>query len=143
MAVNGFDTYYWVVDEPDSSDGIQNDINPGDSLVFRLGLICRQAGEYVLPLHTTVFSGNGIGFFSTADSITIKVSNPCGDADGSGAVNMLDVVFLIKYLYVSDDAPDPIGLGDADGNLIVNLLDITFLINYLFKGDPEPVCPED
>jgi len=64
----------------------------------------------------------------------------CGDVDDSETVNILDVVFLINYLYHGGLAPDPIESGDADGNTILNILDITYLINYLYKDGAPPVC---
>lgn len=64
----------------------------------------------------------------------------CGDADGSGAVNILDVTFLITYLYKGGEPPDPVGSGDADGNGSINLLDVTYLIRYLYRSGPQPVC---
>jgi len=64
----------------------------------------------------------------------------CGDADGNDAVNLLDVTFLINYLYKDGPAPDPIEAADADGSGTVNILDVTFLINYLYKSGPAPEC---
>ena len=64
----------------------------------------------------------------------------CGDADGNDAVNLLDITFLINYLYKSGPAPDPIEAADADGSGSVNLLDVTYLINYLYKSGPAPEC---
>jgi len=64
----------------------------------------------------------------------------CGDADGSGAINLLDITFLITYLYKSGPAPSPPEAGDADNSGALNLLDVTYLINYLYKDGPEPSC---
>lgn len=64
----------------------------------------------------------------------------CGDPDLSGAVNLLDITYLIKYLYKDGDGPKPVESGDADGSGGINLLDITYLINYLYKDGPDPVC---
>lgn len=83
-----------------------------------------------------------------SDDITIlhNVTGPydsyiCGDADGSGSVNILDVTCLISYLYKSGAAPVAEEAGDANGNGAINILDATYLINYLYKGGPEPICP--
>jgi hypothetical protein len=65
----------------------------------------------------------------------------CGDANGSGAVNALDITFLINYLYKGGAAPNPMEAGDANGSGIINALDITYLINYLYKGGAAPNCP--
>jgi hypothetical protein len=64
----------------------------------------------------------------------------CGDANGSGTVNILDVTFMINYLYRDGPAPDPPEAADVNGSGNINLLDITYLISYLYKGGPDPVC---
>lgn len=61
-----------------------------------------------------------------------------GDADGSWTVNILDVTFLVNYLYKGGAAPEPVGSGDANCNLALNILDATYLINYLYKGGLAP-----
>jgi len=64
----------------------------------------------------------------------------CGDADNNNGVNLLDVTYLINYLYKEGPAPEQDWLADADGSGGINLLDATFLINYLYKDGPGPVC---
>jgi hypothetical protein len=60
-----------------------------------------------------------------------------GDANGDLVINILDVTYLIRYLYLDGPPPDPYA-GDVDVNGLINLLDITYLINYLYKGGPPP-----
>ncbi|PKK82391.1 MAG: hypothetical protein CVT49_13970 [candidate division Zixibacteria bacterium HGW-Zixibacteria-1] len=62
-----------------------------------------------------------------------------GDANGDWAMNLLDITYLINYLY--KDGPEPIDLNNGDPNrsCAVNILDVTYLINYLYKSGPEPV----
>lgn len=64
----------------------------------------------------------------------------CGDANGDEGLNILDVTFIIKYLYKGGPAPDPIESADIDGRPGINLLDATYLVRYLYKGGSEPVC---
>jgi len=73
-------------------------------------------------------------------SYTIEVSLICGDADGSGAVNILDVTYVVAYLYTGGPAPEPYNIGDANGSGAVNILDVTYIINYLYKSGPAPNC---
>ena len=75
----------------------------------------------------------------------VSSAGDCSDVDSSGTTNILDITYLINYLYKGGPEPDCglsyIGIcGDVDNNEIVNLLDITYLINYLYKGGPEPEC---
>jgi hypothetical protein len=62
----------------------------------------------------------------------------CGDANFNGAINILDVSYLIEFLYLDGPAPIPFESGDANGNSAINILDITYLIAYLYQGGPAP-----
>jgi PKD repeat protein len=63
-----------------------------------------------------------------------------GDANGSGTLNGVDVIFLVNYLK-GGPAPDPLESGDANGNNQVNGLDVVYLINYFKGGPPPPPVP--
>lgn len=66
----------------------------------------------------------------------------CGDGDGDGSVNILDIELLISYLFRAGTAPDPANAADVDGSGNVSILDIAFLIEYLYQGGPVPSeCP--
>ena len=64
----------------------------------------------------------------------------CGDADNNKSVNILDVAYIISYLYKGGPAPVSETAADADGNGAINILDVAWLINYLYKGGPAPDC---
>ena len=78
-----------------------------------------------------------------AKPIQIIISAPylCGDANNDEGVNLLDITYLINYLYKSGPEAVPPEAGDPDGGGSTNLLDVTYLINYLYKTGPEPLCP--
>ncbi len=61
-----------------------------------------------------------------------------GDADGSGAVNVADLTYMVNYLFKGGPAPVCPEEGDADGSGATNVADLTYLVNYLFKGGPPP-----
>jgi hypothetical protein len=61
-----------------------------------------------------------------------------GDADCSGSHSLLDVTYIINYLYKDGSPPvTPTGC-DCNCSLDCNLLDATYLINYLYKEGPAP-----
>ncbi|HKC23143.1 MAG TPA: M64 family metallopeptidase, partial [Thermoanaerobaculia bacterium] len=60
-----------------------------------------------------------------------------GDVNGSCAVDVLDVFFLINRLFAAGPAPK--GSADVDGNGVVDVRDVFYLINFLFAGGPPPV----
>lgn len=70
----------------------------------------------------------------------LSLAGDCGDVDNSGAVNILDVTFMINYLYKGGPAPDPIESADVNNDDVINILDITYLINYLYLNGPGPLC---
>ncbi len=67
------------------------------------------------------------------------VINPFGDADGNGSLNILDVSYIINYLYHFGAAPKyNIYMGDANCNGVINILDVSYIINYLYRSGPTP-----
>jgi len=69
----------------------------------------------------------------------------CGDANGDTVINLLDILYLISFLY-GDPAgpqPEPFEAGDANADWAVNLLDVLYLIDFLYGSPPgpEPLCP--
>ncbi|MFH2034972.1 MAG: dockerin type I domain-containing protein [Candidatus Zixiibacteriota bacterium] len=73
----------------------------------------------------------------------ITVSACCvvpGDANRNGTVNILDITYMISYLYKGGPEPVCSDEADANNNGTVNILDITFLISYLYKQGPSPTC---
>jgi len=69
----------------------------------------------------------------------------CGDADGSGGIDISDAVYIIAYIFSGGAAPGecntPTGLGDADGSGSVDISDVVFIIAYIFAGGTAPHCP--
>ncbi|MEW5924403.1 MAG: LamG-like jellyroll fold domain-containing protein, partial [Candidatus Zixiibacteriota bacterium] len=78
--------------------------------------------------------------FSEEELWSIFAEKRCGDIDGSGAINLLDITFLISYLYKGGPAPEYEELADVNNSGGVNILDATFLISYLYKGGLPPNC---
>jgi hypothetical protein len=65
----------------------------------------------------------------------------CGDIDASGKIDLLDVLYIINYLYKSGPVICNQNAADVNNDASVNMLDILYLIAYLYKGGPEPECP--
>lgn len=63
-----------------------------------------------------------------------------GDANNSGSIDILDVIYLINYLFRGGPEPEPWIAGDSNNDGGVSLNDIVYLINYLFRGGPKPGC---
>ena len=66
------------------------------------------------------------------------IDSNCGDANGSGFVNVTDAVFLISYIFHDGTAPDPLDAGDANCDGLVDISDAVYLIRYIFADGPAP-----
>jgi hypothetical protein len=71
---------------------------------------------------------------------TTPESYVCGDVNGDGVINLLDINFLINFIYKGGPAPVPLERGNVDGLPGINLKDITLLINFIYKSGQAPVC---
>ena len=78
----------------------------------------------------------------TDDLIIQESSYICGDATGSGDVDIDDVVHLIAYIFSGGPAPVPYESGDADCSETVDIDDVVWLIGYIFSGGNIP-CDTD
>jgi len=65
----------------------------------------------------------------------------CGDANGDESINVLDITYLINYLYKDGPGPDPEYSADVNNSGAVNILDISYLIKYIYQEGPQPDCP--
>ncbi|PKK83878.1 MAG: hypothetical protein CVT49_06405 [candidate division Zixibacteria bacterium HGW-Zixibacteria-1] len=72
--------------------------------------------------------------------VSVLNSSECGNINSDASINILDVVFLINYLYKGGEAPQDISTCDVDLSGSLNLLDVSYLIKYLYQGGPV-LCP--
>ncbi len=61
-----------------------------------------------------------------------------GDADGNGQLDILDIDYLINFLYREGPAPVNMNAGDVDGSCQFDILDIDYLVNFLYREGPAP-----
>ncbi len=62
----------------------------------------------------------------------------CGDPNGSGYVDIDDVVFLVAYIFSGGPEPSPLWTGDADCFGGIDIDDVVYIVNYIFSGGPPP-----
>jgi hypothetical protein len=62
-----------------------------------------------------------------------------GDANGSGFVDIDDVVWIINYIFAGGLDPVPIDAGDVNGSCDVDVDDAVYLIATIFGGGPAPL----
>lgn len=62
----------------------------------------------------------------------------CGDADGSGRIDISDAVYMVNYIFAAGLPPRDPAAGDYDCSGRTDVADIVRLINYFFAGGPGP-----
>jgi hypothetical protein len=61
-----------------------------------------------------------------------------GDVDGSGRINIADVIYLVLYIFQGSAYPIDPYHGDMDCDGSCNIGDAIYLLNYIFASGPAP-----
>ena len=86
-------------------------------------------------------TGYSFGIGSNKDYATIKYFQALrGDTDGDGVIDVLDIIYLITYLYKNGSAPQSSEVGNVNCDEVVDIGDVVYLINYVLKEGPPPDC---
>jgi hypothetical protein len=75
-----------------------------------------------------------------ANGVNDACESFCGDVNGDGKCNILDITYEISYLYYEGPAPFSMWAADVNGTVTVNLLDVTYIISFLYFDGPAPAC---
>jgi hypothetical protein len=130
-----------------SLDGWPSDL--GEELYVTLAFIVEETGTFCVdsldhPLDTYDWLFEPVGgdhqFNGPYCWTVAEMPFLCGDANSDDNVNLLDITYLINYLYKGSEQPYPYQSGDVNGNGILNLLDVTHLLNYLYNQGQAPDC---
>jgi hypothetical protein len=126
---------------------------PGDSSTWRgpysSGDTCMIKHHWTSPGYkniTVLAKDKWQQAISWSDSMTVSVC-ACGNANGDGALDISDAVFLVSHIFSGGQAPGPCscngtgkGLGDANGDGAVDISDAVYMISYIFSGGASPHC---
>jgi len=120
---------YFII--PGSASSGQTDTVEVDGYNQYLPLFSGSIAEYqAVPMAGTITSG-----CCNYDGIR-------GDVDGSGLINIADVIWLVDYIFFGGAPPPCIEEGDVNGDGAINIADVVFLVDYIFFGGPSPAdCP--
>ncbi len=120
----------------DACDNCPNVDNPGqeDGDSDGVGDLCDNCPDDPNPLQTDS-DGNGVGDACEPPCLCLV-----GDADGSGAISIADVVYIIQRIFGGGPAPTPYEVcsGDADCNCTLSIGDAVYIVGYIFGGATTP-----
>jgi len=106
----------------------------------------RSIGSYNLNLSVgQPVAGTGdIGPYSIeSGGMEFPQSPPiCGDADGSGFVDLDDIMYIVNYIFLGGPPSLPVAIMNANCYQEVDIDDVLYLVNYIFLGGNYP-CDTD
>jgi len=89
---------------------------------------------------TAPWDGSSEIFTMVEYAVQISPWDYRGDVNGSGGVELGDVVYLITYLYKSGPPPPVMTEADVNCSGMTDLGDVVYLISYLYKNGPVSKC---
>jgi len=82
----------------------------------------------------------GWGDWSGVYSFTTAITYICGDCNNDGNIDILDISFMIAYLYLSGPPPTFEDAADVNNDGIINMVDVTVLVEFLYNSGADPYC---
>jgi len=123
---------------------------PGDGLFARMVYTVEDTGTICLdtlffpPSNalTFVYGLVPIGFTPQFVSRCFHLATyPCGDANGDRIVNIVDVVYIVNYLF--DQGPGLVFPSDANCDGYTDIADAVYIASYVLYDGPPPCDPDD
>jgi hypothetical protein len=137
---HGDTTTFMYAGNPVTGSG-WNDVVPGDQrFLMSSGPIIMAPGD-TQEVMIMIVVGQGTDALSSITKLRqndIGAQLLCGDASGDGAVDILDAVALVLYIYAGGNWADDQWTGDVNCDGLFSLEDIIYLIRYLYRGGPRP-----
>jgi len=117
------------------------DIGVGDSAIISVDISFTENRPGEIHQLILEYDIDDDGEFDPIISTPI-MSNICGDANSDESVNVSDAVYIINYVFVGGDPPDPLESGEVNCDGSVNVSDAVYIINYVFVSGTPP-CDTD
>ncbi|MBN2225860.1 MAG: hypothetical protein JW763_00700 [candidate division Zixibacteria bacterium] len=127
-----FDIYH------DQSNPITVDLNCMTAVAYQDSTCF--TGSFTDFINIIDSSGGDLGSYAVGDApVHIDFNYLPGDANSDFAVNLLDILFLIDWIYTEGPKPSyAMWRANANGDFAYNLLDILYLIEYVYSDGPRP-----
>jgi Zinc carboxypeptidase/Immune inhibitor A peptidase M6/Dockerin type I domain len=128
------------IDEIENVDRYGSIVSLGSSPDTTRAFLNKTPDSYWYRVQSTDAQGQG-SRFSNVVKAYVPLLYIVGDVNHSGNINIVDITYLVAYLFQSGAAPNPFLSGDCNCGGTVNVVDLTMLVAYLFSGAPAPSCP--
>ncbi len=115
------------------------DFNSSDGWSFFWGnAASKPEGSYILSALGIDIAGH-VGEGTSWIERTCEEPYMLGDANGTGVIDIDDVVYLLEYMFMDGPAPVPdTVVGDVNLSGYIDIDDVVYLLEYMFMGGPPP-----
>ncbi len=105
------------------------------------GIISGSTSATGLFTFTVLVDDNGSTYWDQEEFTIYVAPTPVvpGDVTFNGVVNIVDLTFLVDYLFRYGPPPPVLNTADANGSCTIAVDDMTYLVDYLFRNGPAPV----
>jgi len=104
-----------------------------------------QIQDGTLPVDTVIYlaikASDEVLLWSNISKIIVVCCNKPGDANEDDRYNILDVLYILSYMYRNIPAKSCAAEIDANGDGIINMLDMAYMVSFLYYHGPQPKCP--
>ena len=107
-----------------------------DAIKYRVNSSGYTMGTYI---DTFYVYGDGATNSPRAVETVMHVFRYYGDCDWNGEINVVDLIYLVDYMF--NEGPDPMPwytIGSMDCNPVVTIVDLVWLVDWMFNGGPKP-----
>jgi len=138
-----FDNFSWTATEFASWFELsQYSGQPDDQITVIVDIAGLSAGQYS---ETIIIEATGAVNSPISVDVVLNLEGPsylCGDANSDQSVNVSDAVYIINYVFMSGNPPDPLASANVNCDTGVNVSDAVYIINFVFTGG-NPPCDID
>ncbi len=128
---------YLILFGTDGTSQLAADDNGGSGVASKIIWECPGTGTYYIRCIQEYATSWHCGP-ATYYTISSKEAKICGDGNKDGSVNVSDAVWIINYVFLGGEPPEPLCIGDANADGSVNISDAVWIINYVFIGGKPP-----
>nr|MBN2276845.1 PQQ-binding-like beta-propeller repeat protein [candidate division Zixibacteria bacterium] len=142
--------YYWMANHTglthqQGADPAQGQTDPDDRGAFyNIAQLNMPADPAVVTFGFALFGLEGLAdasdpasYFELANTANKWCGFGRGDVNNDGAINLVDIAYLIDYVYYGGNGPFPFEhLGDVNADGAIDGADVTFMIDYYFNFGP-------